>query len=56
MFRKSVIPAGLFFLMTFLFLFAFSMNADAQPKSVRLSIATGGTGGVYYVMGVESQL
>jgi TRAP transporter TAXI family solute receptor len=51
MFSRRVIPVGSFFLMTFLFLLAFSMAADAQSKSVRLSIATGGTGGVYYVLG-----
>jgi uncharacterized protein len=51
MFSRRVMPLCLFFLMTFLFLLAFSMTADAQPKSVRLSIATGGTGGVYYVLG-----
>ena len=51
MFSRRVMPLCLFFLITFLFLLAFSMTADAQPKSVRLSIATGGTGGVYYVLG-----
>ncbi len=29
----------------------FWISAEAQTKTVRLSIATGGTGGVYYVMG-----
>jgi TRAP transporter TAXI family solute receptor len=48
--RKSKTRA----LMIFLFLtFSFFCwaSAGAQTKTVRLSIATGGTGGVYYVMG-----
>ena len=34
-----------------IFSFCFWQPAGAQTKTVRLSIATGGTGGVYYVMG-----
>ena len=33
------------------FILFLCVSAEAQPKSVRLSIATGGTGGVYYPLG-----
>jgi uncharacterized protein len=34
-----------------IFLFVFSLPSAWAQKTVRLSIATGGTGGVYYPMG-----
>ncbi len=34
-----------------IFLFVFSLSSAWAQKTVRLSIATGGTGGVYYPMG-----
>ena len=34
-----------------IFLFIFSLPSAWAQKTVRLSIATGGTGGVYYPMG-----
>jgi TRAP transporter TAXI family solute receptor len=39
------------FSLTISFTLFLSVPAAAQPKSVRLSIATGGTGGVYYPLG-----
>jgi hypothetical protein len=47
--RKTARGFGVFFAMV-LILFL-PGPADAQTKSVRLSVATGGTGGVYYVFG-----
>ncbi len=37
--------------MIFLFAFFATMEADAQQKVVKLSMGTGGTGGVFYIMG-----
>jgi len=48
--RKSIIRALIIFLVL-TFSFFCSTPAGAQGKTVRLSIATGGTGGVYCVMG-----
>jgi uncharacterized protein len=48
--RKSKTRALMIFL-ALTFSFYCSASAGAQAKTVRLSIATGGTGGVYYVMG-----
>jgi len=48
--RKSITRALIIFLVL-TFSFFCSTPAGAQGKTVRLSIATGGTGGVYYVMG-----
>ncbi len=39
------------FLLGFVFLFVFSVSSVWAQKTVRLSIATGGTGGVYYPLG-----
>lgn len=36
-----------------LFILFLAASAQAQTKAVRLSIATGGTGGVYYPWGEE---
>jgi len=41
----------LFFFLMLVFTFSFCYTAAAQTKPVRLSIATGGTGGVYYPLG-----
>ncbi len=41
----------LVFCLTLFYIFALSVPGEAQTKTVRLSVATGGTGGVYYVMG-----
>lgn len=43
--------AAFFSFVTLGFLLWLEVGAEAQRKSVRLSIATGGTGGVYYVIG-----
>jgi TRAP transporter TAXI family solute receptor len=49
-YKKRYFQGWIFFLIPFLILLL-SAFAEAQTKSVRLSIATGGTGGVYYVFG-----
>jgi len=48
--RKKTSRAFLF-LFTSLLILGLSVPAGAQTKTVRLSIATGGTGGVYYPLG-----
>ncbi len=51
MFAKEGKPcAGVLFFVLFIFVFL-AAGAGAQTKVNRLSIATGGTGGVYYVLG-----
>jgi len=49
-FRKKA-SRGFLFLFPSLLILWLSVPAGAQTKSVRLSIATGGTGGVYYPLG-----
>ena len=49
--RKKKNSRGFLFLFTSLLVLWLSVPAGAQTKSLRLSIATGGTGGVYYPLG-----
>lgn len=51
MFSSKSIKKGWISLFMLGFLFIFYVSAEAQTKTVRLSIATAGTGGVYYVIG-----
>ncbi len=49
-FRGKIGRRAIVFFVT-LFVLFLSVSAGAQTKTVRLSVATGGTGGVYYVFG-----
>lgn len=49
-FKREIGRGPIVFFVT-LFLLFFSVSAEAQTKTTRLSVATGGTGGVYYVFG-----
>ncbi len=49
-FKREIGRGVMVFFMT-LFLLFLSVSAEAQTKTIRLSVATGGTGGVYYVFG-----
>jgi TRAP transporter TAXI family solute receptor len=51
MFSKNGNSRTLAFLLSAVFILFLSVSAQAQTKGVRLSIATGGTGGVYYPLG-----
>ncbi len=51
MFSQKKNSLSLVFLLTPFLILLLSPPAEAQPKGVRLSIATGGTGGVYYPLG-----
>lgn len=51
MFFLHRIPGLFICLFALAFILFFSIPADAQTKTTRLSIATGGTGGIYYVVG-----
>ncbi len=50
--KKSSCFALFVFAVTVLaFSFIYTIGANAQPRLIRLSMGTGGTGGVYYIMG-----
>jgi len=49
-FKKKIGRQAIGFFAALFFLFL-SISAEAQTKTIRLSVATGGTGGVYYVFG-----
>jgi hypothetical protein len=51
MFCKKISSGVLIFILTLGFILSLWASAEAQTKLVRLSIATGGTGGVYYPLG-----
>jgi len=51
MFPRGKNSLAFVFLLTSFLILLLSVPAGAQTKSVRLSIATGGTGGVYYPLG-----